>query len=177
MEGDPLEVFLHTLLTSPRDAQVVLPGVGWLTLKTYRPYEREPRAGAPAPIKRLPFFIVDGELIRALVGLPPSGASFADERTRYLRNIRPDETEYDDEDPATVTRTPGAEIIADSIRARLCAGEAAEIPGLGVFAVAQLPSRRGADPNTGQAITIPARPIVRFEVAEALKARLALLPE
>jgi len=177
MDEDALEALLHALSTSVRDAWVVLPGVGWLTVKHYKAYEgRNPRTGDPVsvPDKRLPFFTVDPELYRALVGSPSSGVSFADERARYLHAIRPDsnEDEDDDEDPATVTRTPGAETIADTIRGRLCAGEPADIPGLGVFDVLEKPSRRGADPETGEEITVPARRIVRFLVAETLKAGL-----
>jgi nucleoid DNA-binding protein len=173
---DALDAFLQALSTSPRDRWVVLPGVGWLTVKHYKAYEgRNPRTGADilVPEKRLPYFTSDPELDRALAGLPPSDLAIPDDRTRYLRAIRPDGDEYeDDEDPTTMTRTPGAETIADQIRSRLCAGEAADIPGLGVFDIIEKPSRPGVNPETGEKIVIPARRIVRFIAAEALEARL-----
>jgi nucleoid DNA-binding protein len=176
MDGDALETLLRVLSTSPDDRWVVLPGVGWLAVKHYRAYEgRNPRTGAAVsvPDKRLPFFTTDPELDRALRGLPPSGVAFADERTRYLRAIRPDGNAYEDrEDAATVTRTPGAEAVADRIRSRLVAGEAADIAGLGVFDVVEKPSRRGANPETGEPIIVPARRVVRFLASELLKARL-----
>jgi DNA-binding protein HU-beta len=145
-------------------------------VKRYKAYEgRNPLTGVAVsvPDKRLPHFTVDPELSHALAGLPPSCIASADERTRYLRAIRPDGNESeDDEDPATVTRTPGAETIADTIRSRLCAGEPANIPGLGVFDVVEKPSRHGTHPETGEPIIVPARRIVRFLAAEVLKTRL-----
>jgi integration host factor subunit alpha len=175
MDADALETLVDALSTSPRDRWVVLPGVGWLSVKRYRAYERRPRTepSDPVPDTRLPFFTSDPELDRALAGLPPSGVAFADERARYLRAIRPDgNDEEDDEDPATVIRTPGAEAIAGRIRKHLLAGEAADVPGLGVFDVIEKSSRQGADPETGEPIIVPARRLVRFLVAEVLKARL-----
>lgn len=176
MDENALEALLRALSTGKRDRWVALPGVGWLGVKQYRAYEgRNPLTGAPVsvPDRRLPYFTADPELDRAIAGLPPSGRTFADERARYLHAIRPDGTERDTaDDPATVTRTPGAETIADWIRSRLRAGEAAGVPGLGVFDVVETASRRGANPETGEPITVPARRIVRFLAAESLKARL-----
>jgi len=189
MDKDAVEALLHAVSTLVRDGCVVLPGVGWLTVHRYTAYEgRDPRTGDPISVPNgcVAFFKVDPELHRALVGLGPTDVSLADERARYLHAIRQDlngddldeeDLKKDDdgeEDPTTVIRTPGAEIIAGTIRGRLCAGQPAEIRGLGIFDVLEKPSRRGANPETGDAITVPARRIVRFRVAETLKARLKL---
>lgn len=48
-------------------------------------------------------------------------------------------------------------------------GERVRIPGLGILEVKQMKARTGRNPQTGEAIQIPARKKVAFRVAKDLK--------
>ncbi len=48
-------------------------------------------------------------------------------------------------------------------------GDAVKIPGLGTFRKVQTKARMGRNPQTGEAIKIPARKKVRFSVAKTFK--------
>ncbi|MBI1816425.1 MAG: HU family DNA-binding protein [Deltaproteobacteria bacterium] len=48
-------------------------------------------------------------------------------------------------------------------------GDPVKIPGLGTFKKVQTKARMGRNPQTGEAIKIPARKKVRFSVAKPLK--------
>ncbi|HVO27213.1 MAG TPA: HU family DNA-binding protein [Candidatus Margulisiibacteriota bacterium] len=48
-------------------------------------------------------------------------------------------------------------------------GEPVKIPGLGTFRKVQTKARMGRNPQTGEAIKIPARKKVRFSVAKTFK--------
>ncbi|HUI27510.1 MAG TPA: HU family DNA-binding protein [Candidatus Kryptonia bacterium] len=48
-------------------------------------------------------------------------------------------------------------------------GDPVKIPGLGTFKKVQTKARMGRNPQTGEAIKIPARKKVRFTVAKPLK--------
>ena len=48
-------------------------------------------------------------------------------------------------------------------------GDPVKIPGLGTFRKVQTKARMGRNPQTGEAIKIPARKKVRFTVAKPLK--------
>ena len=48
-------------------------------------------------------------------------------------------------------------------------GEPVKIPGLGTFRKVQMKARMGRNPQTGEAIKIPARKKVRFSVAKTFK--------
>lgn len=48
-------------------------------------------------------------------------------------------------------------------------GEPVKIPGLGTFRKVQTKARMGRNPQTGEAIKIPARRKVRFSVAKTFK--------
>jgi len=49
------------------------------------------------------------------------------------------------------------------------------IPGLGKLVLVQRKKRQGRNPATGQAITIPAKKVVKFKIAKAAKD--AILPQ
>ena len=51
-----------------------------------------------------------------------------------------------------------------------------EIDGFGAFALCQRKARRGRNPRTGGALTVPARVAVKFTPASALKRRAKRLP-
>lgn len=51
----------------------------------------------------------------------------------------------------------------------LQAGERVRIPGLGILEVKQMKARMGRNPQTGEAIQIPAKKKVAFRVAKDLK--------
>ena len=48
-------------------------------------------------------------------------------------------------------------------------GEPLKIPGLGILRLRKMKARMGRNPQTGEAIKIPARKKVRFSVAKPLK--------
>jgi len=48
-------------------------------------------------------------------------------------------------------------------------GDPVKIPGLGIFRKVQTKARMGRNPQTGEAIKIPARKMVRFSVAKTFK--------
>ncbi len=54
----------------------------------------------------------------------------------------------------------------------LAKGERVALPGLGVFNVKERKARKGRNPRTGEEIKIPARKVVTFSAAKALKEKL-----
>ncbi len=54
----------------------------------------------------------------------------------------------------------------------LVKGERVALPGLGVFHVKERKARKGRNPRTGEEITIPARKVVTFSAAKALREAL-----
>jgi len=69
-----------------------------------------------------------------------------------------------------MTRATGAEILNEL--AQLAAKEARNgftLPGIGKLVLVNRKARMGRNPQTGEAIKIPARRAVRFRVAKALK--------
>ncbi len=54
----------------------------------------------------------------------------------------------------------------------LAKGERVALPGLGVFNVKERKARKGRNPRTGEEITIPARKVVVFHPAKALKEKV-----
>ena len=68
---------------------------------------------------------------------------------------------------AAATRALDAlfEAIADS----LAQGETVSIPGIGSFTVGVRAARTGRNPQTGEALEIPAANVVKFKAAKALK--------
>ena len=48
-------------------------------------------------------------------------------------------------------------------------GESVKIPGLGIFRLRKMKARMGRNPQTGEAINIPARKKVGFSVAKTFK--------
>jgi nucleoid DNA-binding protein len=57
----------------------------------------------------------------------------------------------------------------NSIRLALKKGQKVTLVGFGTFAVVKRKSRKGRNPRTGQAITIPAAKIPKFTSGKALK--------
>lgn len=60
-------------------------------------------------------------------------------------------------------------VAGDVIGAALAADGEAVLPGIGKLVCADTSERAGRNPKTGEALTIPARKVVKFRVAKALK--------
>ena len=58
------------------------------------------------------------------------------------------------------------------IASKLQAGDRLRLPGVGSFDVTERAARTGRNPQTGKAIKIPARKVVKFSVAKGLKENL-----
>lgn len=65
------------------------------------------------------------------------------------------------------------EFTHEKIVAALKAGEEAVVPGLVKFAAKERAERQGRNPKTGEALTIPAKTVVKATVANSLKNALA----
>lgn len=60
-------------------------------------------------------------------------------------------------------------VILDEITSALKKGQKVTLGGFGIFSVAKRAARTGRNPRTGQTIKIPARKVVKFKPAKALK--------
>lgn len=65
------------------------------------------------------------------------------------------------------------EFTHEKVVAALKAGEEAAVPGLVKFAAKERAERQGRNPKTGEALTIPAKTVVKATVANSLKNALA----
>jgi DNA-binding protein HU-beta len=75
-------------------------------------------------------------------------------------------------DAGGVTRKQADDLLAvltDTIVKTVKRGESVKIPGLGNFRLRKLKARMGRNPQTGEAIKIPARKKVGFSVAKTFK--------
>jgi DNA-binding protein HU-beta len=59
--------------------------------------------------------------------------------------------------------------LVDTIVRSVKRGESVKIPGLGIFRLRKMKARMGRNPQTGEAIKIPARRKVGFSVAKTFK--------
>ena len=59
--------------------------------------------------------------------------------------------------------------LLDTVKAHLRNGSKVSIAGFGTFEAQHKPERQGRNPQTGEAVTIPARKAVKFKAAKALK--------
>ncbi len=59
--------------------------------------------------------------------------------------------------------------LVDTITKSVKKGESVKIPGLGIFRLRKMKARMGRNPQTGEAIKIPARKKVGFSVAKTFK--------
>lgn len=59
--------------------------------------------------------------------------------------------------------------LVDTITKSVKKGESVKIPGLGIFRLRKMKARIGRNPQTGEAIKIPARKKVGFSVAKTFK--------
>lgn len=59
--------------------------------------------------------------------------------------------------------------LVDTIVKSVKRGENVKIPGLGIFRLRKMKARMGRNPQTGEAIKIPARKKVGFSVAKTFK--------
>lgn len=74
---------------------------------------------------------------------------------------------------SNLTRKQATQIVNDvfsSIAATLRNGDAVRLAGFGSFVVRERNARAGRNPKTGEALTIPARKVVRFRPASAFQA-------
>ena len=60
-------------------------------------------------------------------------------------------------------------VLTDMIVKTVKKGESVKLPGLGIFRLRKMKARMGRNPQTGEAIKIPARKKVGFSVAKAFK--------
>lgn len=65
------------------------------------------------------------------------------------------------------------EFTHEKVVAALKAGEEVVVPGLVKFAAKERAERQGRNPKTGEALTIPAKTVVKATVANSLKNALA----
>ncbi|WP_461208887.1 HU family DNA-binding protein [Desulfocurvus sp. DL9XJH121] len=90
-------------------------------------------------------------------------------KTQFIETLK-------DELPEIFTTKAAAEKAFDAfcglIAVQLQAGERLRLPGVGSFDVAERAARTGRNPQTGKAIKIPARKVVKFSVAKGLKESL-----
>jgi DNA-binding protein HU-beta len=79
-------------------------------------------------------------------------------------------------DPHTFTSKAAAKraliAVGTAISDILARGEDVRWPGLGTFKIRRQKARRGRNPQTGEALQIAPRKVVRFSAAKALKERL-----
>jgi DNA-binding protein HU-beta len=71
-----------------------------------------------------------------------------------------------------VTRKQGDQIldaVVEIVVKSVKKGESVKIPGLGIFRLRKMKARIGRNPQTGEAIKIPARKKVGFSVAKTFK--------
>jgi len=74
-------------------------------------------------------------------------------------------------DPAEVWR------VFDGVATALVAKGRVEVDGFGVFELHRRKPTRARNPRTGERIAVPAKAVVRFKPARALKARAAEVTE
>lgn len=90
-------------------------------------------------------------------------------KTQFIETLK-------DELPEVFATKAAAEKAFDTfcsvIAAQLQAGERLRLPGVGSFDVTERAARTGRNPQTGKAIKIPARKVVKFSVAKGLKDNL-----
>jgi DNA-binding protein HU-beta len=75
-------------------------------------------------------------------------------------------------DGAGVSRRQADDILSsmiDTVVKTVKKGESVKIPGLGIFRLRKMKARMGRNPQTGEAIKIPARKKVGFSVAKTFK--------
>ena len=60
-------------------------------------------------------------------------------------------------------------MLIDTIVRTVKKGESVKLPGLGIFRLRKMKARMGRNPQTGEAIKIPARKKVGFTVAKSFK--------
>lgn len=60
-------------------------------------------------------------------------------------------------------------VLIDTIVKTVKRGESVKLPGLGIFRLRKMKARIGRNPQTGEAIKIPARKKVGFSVAKTFK--------
>lgn len=72
---------------------------------------------------------------------------------------------------ADMTKTDASKALAsmmDAVSSSLKKGDRVSFPGFGTFAVSDRKARQGRNPRTGQAITIPAKKVVKFKPSSKL---------
>lgn len=60
-------------------------------------------------------------------------------------------------------------VVVGSISEALADGEDVSLPGLGKFKVKERPARTSRNPKTGESVAVPAKTVVKFTPAKALK--------
>ena len=62
--------------------------------------------------------------------------------------------------------------VLDVVKSALAAGEEIKLTGFGTFDVKAKPARTGRNPQTGEALLLEARRVVRFRPSHLLRARM-----
>ena len=58
---------------------------------------------------------------------------------------------------------------SETLREALASGDDVRINGVGVFSISNRAARKGSNPQTGEALVIPAKKVVKFKPASALQ--------
>ncbi len=78
----------------------------------------------------------------------------------------------DPPEKADVTQKAAAQVLdafCEAVREAAARDERTALPGFGTFAVVQTAARRARNPQTGEALEVPARPAVRFRAGKSLR--------
>ena len=72
-------------------------------------------------------------------------------------------------DISKVKASAGLDAVLKSIQGALTSGEGVQLIGFGTLLTVKQAARTGRNPQTGKAIKIPAKTVVKFKVGKALK--------
>jgi len=71
--------------------------------------------------------------------------------------------------PTKASAEKAFDAFCDILAKSVGSGQGVRLPNVGSFAVSQRAARTGRNPQTGKTITIPAKKVVKFTTAKALK--------
>ena len=74
--------------------------------------------------------------------------------------------------PATKTIEKNSALLREEITSELQGGGKVSIPGIGILSTVDKPARMARNPHTGGQVQVPAKRVVKFTLAKALKEAL-----